>query len=248
MNKYSNVLTVRQLKIIVISLVLLLAFFIAPFDETILTVNEELFVIISFFIFVDLFGNTIMFAIADMTDTRIRVATQKLSILLIQKFTGFAELYGNLINLVQLALFRKKLIQKFRANFNRVARNRFRDFYYLLSHINYVIYKAAVNTEFFNYKLISNFAAKKAGRKLTDVMVTQIVDKAKAKRAAVAKRKADAAAALIPPVRSFFSRPQPKKKVKKPNSLRSIFKRNFAFQVVKLQTFMIIRNKKTIVL
>jgi hypothetical protein len=104
MNNY-NILTIKQLKTIIIAIIFLLIAFIAPFDETILTVNEELFVVISFFIFVDLFGNTIMAAVSEMTEARIKFITQKLSILLIQKFIGFTELYTSLIYLTNLVLF-----------------------------------------------------------------------------------------------------------------------------------------------
>jgi hypothetical protein len=179
----NNILTIKQLKSILIAIVFLLIMFIAPFNETLLTINEELFVIVSFFIFVDLFGNTIMTAISEMTDARIKFITQKLSVLLLQKFTGLTELYTSLISLTNLVLFRNKLLYKFRLNFNKIVLNRTNDLLYLISHINYVIYKTSINNEFFNYKLISNFAAEKAGIKLTNVLVTEIMSKTKQKKA-----------------------------------------------------------------
>jgi hypothetical protein len=229
----NNILTIKQLKSILIAIVFLLIMFIAPFDETLLTINEELFVVVSFFIFVDLFGNTIMTAISEMTDARIKFITQKLSVLLLQKFTGLTELYTSLISLTNLVLFRNKLLYKFRLNFNKIVLNRTNDLLYLISHINYVIYKTSVNNEFFNYKLISNFAAEKAGIKLTNVLVTEIMSKAKQKREENKTTISN-------------KRKQPVSKIIKKSLLNSIFKKNVAVQFKKLQTVAILLNKKTV--
>jgi hypothetical protein len=229
----NNILTIKQLKSILIAIVFLLIMFIAPFNETLLTINEELFVIVSFFIFVDLFGNTIMTAISEMTDARIKFITQKLSVLLLQKFTGLTELYTSLISLTNLVLFRNKLLYKFRLNFNKIVLNRTNDLLYLISHINYVIYKTSINNEFFNYKLISNFAAEKAGIKLTNVLVTEIMSKAKQKREENKTTISN-------------KRKQPVSKIIKKSLLNSIFKKNVAVQFKKLQTVAILLNKKTV--
>lgn len=234
MNNY-NILTIKQLKTIMIAIVFLLIAFIAPFDETILTINEELFVVISFFIFVDLFGNTIMTAISEMTEARIKFITQKLSTLLIQKFIGFAELYISLISLTNLIMFRKKLLCQFRFSFNKIIFNRTKDLLYLVGHINYVLYKASVNNEFFNYKLISNFAAEKAGMNLTNVLIADVMNKSQQKKE---KNKVV--------IVNNNKQKQKINKISKKSPLNAVFKKNIAVQFKKLQTIAIMLNKKAV--
>ena len=168
-----------------------------------------------------------MNAIADMTDARIRAIVQRLSMLLLQKFVAFSELYAALVSITHLTLFRRKIMLKFRLTLKRIMKNRFIDLAYLLGHVNYAVYKATVNNYLSNYRLISNLAAENAGLHLTNVMAKSI--------AGVNNKKAPQAETKSNKRRNPKRRPS--------LVLKSAFKRFFANQFLKLQTVVAVRNR-----
>jgi hypothetical protein len=196
-------------------IIILISLFLAPFEEVFLTVNEELFVIISFLIFADLLGNTILTAIANAADSKILSISTRLSNLLIQKFVSLTDLYISLSTLLKLINFRLRLIKQFRLSTRNMLSLRSIDMFYFFIQLIFHEYK--LRYYFINLRLIALLSS-------NDALTTLIED------VAINNKKSDkkdsgAISANLKEVKAFK---------------RKAAKKNYYFlleQVTKLQSF-----------
>jgi len=87
--------------------------FLSPFGTAVLTVNEELFVFLSFLIFFDFLGGTLMGGAASTADTKIIGLTLRQTALLKTKLVSAVRLRGLIQTALRPAQFRYRLRQNF---------------------------------------------------------------------------------------------------------------------------------------
>jgi hypothetical protein len=157
-----NILNLNMnIKEIVKYTILLFFFFIAflmPLDKTFLTINEELFVVISFVLFLDLIGNTLLNGIANVADLKIKSITNRFVYLLMQESNTLIDLYATLIVLMKLSNFKNLVINGFRKFTIKAIKVRFFDRIFLNLQQYFYLFRTEMRYHYNNNRIIGILA------------------------------------------------------------------------------------------